>query len=155
MSDSSARSKTAHLKEHQFRPGFSANPGGRPKASAAVAKLIREKTQDCAELVDLVLNVARGLEDGMDDSKSRAWAIGWLSDRALGKAPLVIETHSENETPAIKAPAVTAAQLEALAQLDIDGGLEVSFGDPEATEPASDEDAEGEPPHGDGSTQPN
>lgn len=154
MSDSGARSRTAHLKEHQFRPGVSPNPGGRPKASAAVAKLIREKTQDCTELVDLVLNIARGLESGMDDSKSRAWAISMLFDRGIGKAPMIIETSDGRE--AAPRGKLSKEEFATLSKLDNVVGLEVTM-DEVADDDSEDEpeDVAPEPTNGDGPAGPN
>jgi hypothetical protein len=68
-----------------WKPGQSGNPGGRSSAVAEVARLIREETRDCRELVEFALNVMRGLEDGMDEPAQRQYAHQWLSDRALGK----------------------------------------------------------------------
>ena len=69
----------------RFEGGKSGNPGGRSRASAAVARMIREATADGQELVDFALKVWRGQVDEMNTEKSRQWAHDWLSDRGLGK----------------------------------------------------------------------
>lgn len=82
-----------------FPKGVSANPGGRCKAAGAIARMIRDRTDDGAELVEFALAVMRGrppdpdptgkrptLVNVPDDPRSRMHALQWLSDRGLGKA---------------------------------------------------------------------
>lgn len=82
----------------RFEAGKSANPGGRSKAAAEIARLIRDRTRNGEELVEFALAVLRGRlpepsADGSDstfvsvpdDAKSRMFALQWLSDRGLGK----------------------------------------------------------------------
>ena len=64
----------------RFLPGQSGNPGGRP---AGLSGLIRESTNDGAELVEFMLKVFRG-ELG-ESVRTRADAATWLADRAFGK----------------------------------------------------------------------
>lgn len=78
------------LVPHRFKKGVSPNPGGRPKAAKLIAQLIRDQTRDGAELVELVLAIARGQNAEFKAEASRLWAIRWLSDRAFGYAPMTI-----------------------------------------------------------------
>ena len=67
-------------KTGRFLPGQSGNPGGRP---VGLSGLIRESTNDGAELVEFMLKVFRGELD--DSVRTRADAATWLADRAFGK----------------------------------------------------------------------
>jgi len=60
-----------------FVPGQSGNPIGRPKGFGS---LIREKTNDGAKLVAIVMKMLRS-----DDQRTQQWAIEWLSDRGWGR----------------------------------------------------------------------
>ena len=73
------------LRGRPFLPGQSGNPGGRPRAAIAMAKLIRERTGNGADLVDFALQVHAGEIAEMNDAKSRRWAHDWLSDRGFGR----------------------------------------------------------------------
>jgi hypothetical protein len=64
----------------RFKPGVSGNPGGRP---VGLSQLIRSKTDDGNELVEMMLQVFRG-ELG-EDVRARVQAASWLSDRAFGR----------------------------------------------------------------------
>jgi hypothetical protein len=61
-------------------PGVSGNPGGRPKGLAA---LVRQETQDGAELVAFMLRVLRSKRTPL---RQKMEAVAWLADRGFGKA---------------------------------------------------------------------
>lgn len=69
-----------------FKPGQSGNPNGRPRATAELARKIREKTRDG----DLLIEIAIRTLDA-DDAASRNYAHQWLSDRSFGKALATID----------------------------------------------------------------
>lgn len=77
------RGETAALvpiRGRPFQPGNRANPGGRPKGLAA---LVKEQTEDGAELVDFMLRVLRGKRHPL---RYKLEAACWLADRGFGKA---------------------------------------------------------------------
>src|SRR5689334_15594009 len=65
----------------RFVPGHSGNPSGRPK-SAGLAALIKDKTQDGAELVDIALKILRSRRE---ETRYRLEALAFLADRGWGK----------------------------------------------------------------------
>lgn len=102
-----------------YRKGQSGNPGGRPKAFHAMAKLILAETRGGAELVEFALAVMRGQKgEELSDGKSRRWAADFLADRSLGKPQLRIDvTTGEAEQP-LNYDDLSEEQLRALAELD-------------------------------------
>lgn len=64
--------------------GQSGNPAGRPKGSLGknFGALIRHETRDCAELVEIALEVARSPSA---EHKDRLRAVEWLASYAIGK----------------------------------------------------------------------
>lgn len=110
-----------------FPKGTSPNPGGRPKAAIAMAKLIRDSTRDGAEVVEFMLAVLRGdgeigppedrrpLPSDLKDGKSRRWAAEQLLDRGFGKAPQTIEIAAQGE--AVAMPDMSGLPLEELRRI--------------------------------------
>jgi hypothetical protein len=76
-----------------FKPGNSANPGGRPKG---LAQLAREKTRDGAELVEFMYGVLHNKRQPM---RLRMEAAGWLADRGFGKALQQVEVGNADGEP--------------------------------------------------------
>lgn len=75
-----------------FKPGQSGNPGGRPAVSHP-ATMLRELTDDGAEVMDFVLSVFRGTAGKLWlYLKYRIWAIEWISDRLWGKPVQAIQS---------------------------------------------------------------
>jgi hypothetical protein len=64
-----------------FPKGVSANPGGRAKGFAS---LIREQTNEGADLVDFAIRVLQGKLSAK--LPQRLQALEWLADRGWGKA---------------------------------------------------------------------
>lgn len=100
-----------------WQKGQSGNPGGRPKAHAALVKLIHTETRNGAELVERILLIARGQDATLMDPKSRTWALDWLSDRGFGKPQQDVVVFQDEQRP-IDYDALTDEQLEALGALD-------------------------------------
>ena len=80
--ESAVISRTA---KGQFRPGFSGNPGGRPKDEFKVAELARSYT---VEAVDTLLDLMRHSRD----DRVRGTAAQALLDRGWGKAKVEVAT---------------------------------------------------------------
>lgn len=83
----------------KFKPGQSGNPRGRPRAATQLARMIRDQTEDGAELVRRVLAIARGLDRAAEDAKSIRWALDWLADRTFGKPQQTIEIVGSEQSP--------------------------------------------------------
>jgi hypothetical protein len=74
----------------QFRPGFSGNPGGRPRDEFKVAELARSYTVEAVEtLVDLMRH--------SKDDRVRGTAAQALLDRGWGKAKMEVATHHASQ----------------------------------------------------------
>jgi hypothetical protein len=98
----------------RWRAGTSGNPGGRTKASVEVAKLVRAATKDGAELVDLVLAIARGTHETIKSERSRTWALEWLADRAFGRPVQSIELQMPEAARPLNFAVLSDAELEAI-----------------------------------------
>ena len=101
------------------RGGSSPNPGGRPKGLAA---LVKEYTDDGAELVAFMVAVLRGRKrvNGNAPSLSlRMEAAAWLADRGFGKVALPLE-HSGSEGGPMRFTLVLSAAGAPLSEDDGD-----------------------------------
>ncbi len=90
----------------RFLPGVSGNPGGNPRQAGFAAR-IRAATADGQDLVDFALRTMRGemVSPVLDSAGAaigvtqahvsdavRMQACMWLSDRAFGKVPSLVDT---------------------------------------------------------------
>lgn len=96
--------------------GASGNPGGRPRAQMAMSKLIAEKTNNGAQLVELAYDIVTGVHDFGKDPQSWRYCHDWLTVRLAGKAPLEIKL-SESDGENFQMPNVRDLSLEDLRQL--------------------------------------
>jgi hypothetical protein len=92
--------------EHRFQPGRSGNPSGRNGANHVVNRAISQATEDgaklvrfwvalaCGELIDLRTGELIRLLTPKEQARFMTRAAEWLSDRLLGRTPLVIEATS-------------------------------------------------------------
>lgn len=115
---------TEQGKGTRFVKGQSGNPGGRTKAAEhmrrLVPTLIAELTHGGADLVMMLLRIAAGAEPGMEDNKSRFWAIRELLDRSLGRPAMSLKVESGMETasPRLDDRELTDDELRILSKID-------------------------------------
>lgn len=73
-----------------WQPGESGNPGGRPKGAGSLAALVRQLTQDGAEVAHFYFAVFNGRFPGKGGGKvtpaQRMEAAAWLADRGFGRS---------------------------------------------------------------------
>jgi hypothetical protein len=97
------------LVAHQWRPGQSANPGGRPQKANEVAILARSYT------LDAIQTLATLMLDPEVKPRDRAYCADIILDRGVGKAPLTVKLDVDDEA----ALALTRGERQAAVQ-DID-----------------------------------
>jgi len=85
-----------------------------------VPTLIAELTHGGADLVMMLLRIAAGAEPGMEDNKSRFWAIRELLDRSLGRPAMSLKVESGMETasPRLDDRELTDDELRILSKID-------------------------------------
>lgn len=111
-------------KRRGFVKGKSGNPGGQTKAAEAMRRLvptlIAELTHGGADLVYMLLRIAAGAETGMEDARSRAWAIRELLDRQLGRPAmsLTVSPSAGDDLPQLDDRELTDDELRVLAKID-------------------------------------
>jgi hypothetical protein len=84
-----------HLKQYRFKAGQSGNPDGRPRGTREFAELIAEETRGGAELVEYALAVLRS----RSQKAPKVWAVEYLTERMLGRAPQSIELSGKDGVP--------------------------------------------------------
>lgn len=95
--NSNGNSKGAHLKPYQFRRGVSGNPSGRPQ-NKGLAAMIREKTEDGAAVVRVLVDVLEGREPRAKVA-DRIEAARLLMDRAWGRPLQAMELSGPDGGP--------------------------------------------------------
>lgn len=119
--DAAKQQKGEHLKDHQFRPGQSGNPNGRPKGSGILSEL--RKSLDKKKLLGKPLPEGKTARELIGEAilyhviRGNAAYCKQLLDRIYGRVPLRIEQKvtSDGETlPAEVAEAMLAAGLKAI-----------------------------------------
>ncbi len=95
-----------------FKPGQSGNPGGRPAGYNGLAKQIRAATNNGKELLDLLLDIARGQIPGGSTAKEKMVAAQILLNRGWGKAPETVEVISRRLEPTIDVRGWSVEKLE-------------------------------------------
>lgn len=99
-----------------WQPGQSGNPAGRPKAVAAMARAIRDATNDGADLVKWALKIWLDPTTKMVD---RRWAHDWLTERGFGKALQAIDLQVGGElgitAMTVDVSTLSIEQIQALA----------------------------------------
>jgi hypothetical protein len=103
----------------RWQRGRSGNPGGRTKAAAHVAKLVREATDDGRELVKTIAAISRGEIPTMASERSQTWALEWLADRVFGRAAMSVELSFGDDAPPKRRnyDRLTLQELEQLTEL--------------------------------------
>ena len=89
-----------------FPPGVSGNPGGRP---LGFSHLIRERTNDGADLVDFALSILQGKRGAR--LQQRLEALQWLADRGWGRAVQSIEASGPGGGPIVVSQGPDLSQL--------------------------------------------
>ena len=74
----------------QFVPGISGNPGGKRKTPPDIKALAQNYTR---EMVETAVEIMR---DDEQTGAARMQALGWLSDRAFGRAPITVDPEAAN-----------------------------------------------------------
>lgn len=84
-----------------YLPGQSGNPYGKPKGFKGAAQMIRELTNDGADLIKFAHTVWLN-ENGVYTTQQQIDAHAWLADRLWGRAPQVIEAQIETHNVSIE-----------------------------------------------------
>ena len=82
----------------KFLPGESGNPNGRPKKGFSLAEIVREKTNDGADVVDFLIKVVNG-RVRKAKLADRIHAAEVLLDRGFGKPLQSVELSGPDGGP--------------------------------------------------------
>lgn len=104
MADDDKRIILRNEKGHFVKgtPGPNPKPTGRPKSYKGIAKDIQKRTGNGKELLDFIESVLKGTVEGGSTLAAKMWACEQLLNRGYGRAPQVVEVHSDaTDTPAV------------------------------------------------------
>ena len=110
-------------KEHQFKPGQSGNPGGRPKGQSITARLRRRLEEDDGRLAEAIVAVMI-----REAAKGKFHFTKEILDRIEGRSPGIVEISGAVE---VKQPRELlleriAGQVAALAEEGNAGGADAN-----------------------------
>ena len=74
-----------------WKAGMSPNPGGQPKGKFLFSKIVAEATKDGLMMLKVAMKIAL---DDFAPPQARMSAVEYLTDRWIGKVPMVIEVVS-------------------------------------------------------------
>lgn len=118
----STPSKPARDARGRLLPGHTANPGGRTNRRKGLARLIRDATNDGADLVEFAMSVFAN-ESKAYTHAQQCEMHAWLSDRGFGKAVApTVELGADSEaalsTDQDLARAISGATLDRLNEME-------------------------------------
>lgn len=90
MASEQANNKPLRDEKGRLLPGYTANPGGRPKTKGLTEYIKGKVGEDGRELVDFYYSIFNNPEQKLDH---RLEAANWLTDRGFGKAVQMVNAN--------------------------------------------------------------